>query len=114
MLFVNGELRLIYINADESIIKKVEEAFRQVNYRYDFDHVRLKQGIKINGWGNESYSEDRIRKLLESLKEIAPIEDGSEFDFYDGDSNYWRYIFVNGAWKYQTGKLVYEDCELMR
>ena len=112
MLFVNGEARIIYNNADESVIKKVEEAFRQVNYRYDFDHVRLKQGIKINGWGNESYSETRIMKLLESLKAIAPIEDGSEFDFYDGDSNYWRYIFVNGVWKYQTGKLVYEDGEL--
>ena len=112
MLFVNGEARIIYNNADESVIKKVEEAFRQVNYRYDFDHVRLKQGIKINGWGNESYSETRIMKLIESLKAIAPIEDGSEFDFYDGDSNYWRYIFVNGVWKYQTGKLVYEDGEL--
>ena len=109
MLFVNGEARIIYNNADESVIKKVEEAFRQVNYRYDFDHVRLKQGIKINGWGNESYSETRIMKLIESLKAIAPIEDGSEFDFYDGDSNYWRYIFVNGAWKYQTGRLVYHD-----
>ena len=56
MLFVNGELRLIYINADESIIKKVEEAFRLVNYRYDFDHVHLKNGVKVNAWGNESYS----------------------------------------------------------
>jgi hypothetical protein len=114
MLFVNGELRIIYMGADESIIKKVDEAFRQIGYRYDFDHARLKKGVKVNGWGNEGYSEARIKKLLESLREIAPIEDGSEFDFYDGDSNYWRYIFVNGAWKYQTGKLVYEDCELMR
>ena len=109
MLFVNGELRLIYIDADESVIKKVEEAFRRVNYRYDFEHVRLKQGVKVNAWGNESYSETRIGKLLESLKEIAPIEDGSEFDLYDGDSNYWRYIFVNGVWKYQMGRLVYHD-----
>ena len=109
MLFVNGELRIIYNNADESIIKKVDEAFRRVNYRYDFDHVRLKQGVKVNAWGNESYSETRIGKLLESLKEIAPIEEGSEFDFNDGDGEYWRYIFVNGVWKYQTGRLVYHD-----
>ena len=26
MLFVNGELRIIYMGADESIIKKVDEA----------------------------------------------------------------------------------------
>ena len=112
MLFVNGELRIIYNNADESIIEKVDEEFRQVNYRYDFDHARLKNGVKVNGWGNEGYSEARINKLLESLKEIATIEDGSEFDFYDGDSEYWRYIFRGGNWIYQTGKLVYEDSEV--
>ena len=112
MLFVNGELRIIYMNVDASIIKKVEEVFRQVNFRYDFDHVRLKHGIKINGWGNESYTENRIRKLLESLKALAPIEDGSEFDFNDGDGNYWRYIFRDGNWIYQNGKLVYEDSEV--
>ena len=78
MLFVNGELRIIYMGADESIIKKVDEAFRQIGYRYDFDHARLKKGVKVNGWGNEGYSEARIKKLLESLREIAPIEDGSE------------------------------------
>ena len=112
MLFVNGELRIIYTNADKSVIKKVEEAFMQIGYRYDFDHARLKNGVKINGWGNESYSEGRIRQLLESLKALAPIEDGSEFDFNDGDGNYWRYIFRGGVWKYQTGKLVYEDSEV--
>ena len=26
MLFVNGELRIIYTNTDESVIKKVDEA----------------------------------------------------------------------------------------
>ena len=67
MLFVNGELRIIYTNTDESVIKKVDEAFRQVGYRYDFDHVRLKNGVKVNGWGNEGYSEARIRQLLERL-----------------------------------------------
>ena len=97
MLFVNGELRIIYTNTDESVIKKVDEAFRQVGYRYDFDHVRLKNGVKVNGWGNEGYSEARIRQLLESLKNIAPTEE---------------YIFKNGNWKYQTGKLVYEDSEV--
>ena len=107
MLFVNGELRIIYNNADESIIKKVDEAFRQVGYRYDFDHA-----VKVNGWGNEGYSEARIKKLLDSLKALAPTEEGSEFDFYDGDGEYWRYIFRNGDWKYQTGKLVYEDSEV--
>ena len=112
MLFVNGELRIIYTGADESIIKKVDEAFRQVGYRYDFDHLRLKNGVKVNGWGNEGYSEARIKNLLKSLKEIAPIEDDSEFDFYDGDGEYWRYIFRGGNWIYQTGKLVYEDSEV--
>ena len=112
MLFVNGELRIIYTGADESIIKKVDEAFVQVGYRYDFDHVRLKNGVKGDGWGNEGYSEARIKNLLKSLKEIAPIEDDSEFDFYDGDGEYWRYIFRGGNWIYQTGKLVYEDSEV--
>ena len=112
MLFVNGELRIIYMGADESIIKKVDEAFRQIGYRYDFDHAHLKKGVKVNGWGNEGYSEARIKKLLESLREIAPIEDGSEFDFYDGDGEYWSDIFRGGNWIYQTGKLVYEDSEV--
>ena len=112
MLFVNGELRIIYTNTDESIIKKVDEAFRQIGYRYDFDHACLKNGVKVNGWGNEGYSEARIKKLLDSLKALAPTEEGSEFDFYDGDGEYWRYIFRNGDWKYQTGKLVYEDSEV--
>ena len=112
MLFVNGELRIIYINADKSVIKKVEDVFLQAGYRYDFEHMSLKHGVKINAWGNDSYTESHLQKLLESLKEIAPIEDGSEFDFYDGDGEYWRYIFKNGNWKYQTGKLVYEDSEV--
>lgn len=109
MLFVNGELRIIYINADKSVIKKVEDVFLQAGYRYDFEHMSLKHGVKINAWGNDSYTESHLQELLELLKAIALIEEGSEFDFNDGDGNYWRYIFAKGNWKYQTGKLVYED-----
>ena len=62
MLFVNGELRIIYNNADESIIKKVDEAFRQVGYRSDFDHVHLKNGVKSKRLGKRGLLRSSYKK----------------------------------------------------
>ena len=38
--------------------------------------------------------------------------DCSSLEFCGEDRTYWRFIFVNGQWKEQSGKLVYEDSEL--
>ena len=65
--------------------------------------LRLKLG------GNEPYSTETTEHLLELLTEIAPLKDGAEFDFCGEDQTYWRFIFENGKWKEQSGKIVYHD-----
>ena len=107
--YANGELKVVYLTADKSIPEKVENAFLYVNQRYDYDCDISDYTTTIEAWGNEPYSTETTEKLLELLTEIAPIKDGAEFDFCGEDRTYWRFIFENGQWKEQSGKIVYHD-----
>lgn len=107
--YANGELRVVFLKADKTIAEKVENAFLHINQRYDYDYELTENTTIIEAWGNELYSTSATEKLLELLTEIAPIQEGSEIDFCGEDQTYWRYIFENGQWKEQNGKIVYSD-----
>ena len=107
--YANGELKVVYLTADKSIPEKVENAFLYVNQRYDYDCDISDYTTTIEAWGNEPYSTETTEHLLKLLTEIAPIKDGAEFDFCGEDRTYWRFIFENGKWKEQSGKIVYHD-----
>ena len=107
--YADGELKIVFLTADTTIPDKVEEAFLYVNQRYDMDCEVSGDRTVIEAYGNERYSTSATEKLLELLTEIAPIQEGSEIDFCGEDQTYWRYIFENGQWKEQNGKIVYSD-----
>ena len=107
--YANGELKVVYLTADKSIPEKVENAFLYVNQRYDYDCDISDYTTTIEAWGNEPYSTETTEHLLKLLTEIAPIKDGAEFDFCGEDRTYWRFVFENGNWKEQSGKIVYHD-----
>ena len=120
--YANGELKVVYLSTDKSILDKVEKAFLHINQRYDFEcHINQRYDFEcdildytttVEAWGNEPYSRTVTKKLLDLLSNIAPIQEGSSLEFCGEDRTYWRYIFEGGRWKEQTGKLVYEDSEV--
>ena len=107
--YANGDLKIVYLTADKSITEKIENAFLHVNMRYDYECDISDTCTTVEAWGNELYSTEVIKKLLDLLTEIAPIQEGSEIDFCGEDQTYWRYIFENGQWKEQNGEIVYSD-----
>ena len=107
--YANGELKIVFLTADTTILGKVEEAFLYVNQRYDMDCEVSGDRTVIEAYGNERYSTSATEKLLELLTEIAPIQEGSEIDFCGEDQTYWRFIFKDGRWKEQCGEIVYSD-----
>ena len=107
--YANGELKVVFLKADADIITKVKEVFEQYEIRYDFDSEVSEDSTTVEAWGNDPYSYGEIEEILEIIKQIAPIKDGSEFDFCGEDKSYWRFIFENGRWKEQDGEIVYHD-----
>ena len=100
------------VTAVDIIPEKVENAFLYVNQRYDYDCDISDYTTTIEAWGNEPYSRTVTEKLLDLLSGIAQIQECSSLEFCGEDRTYWRYIFEGGRWKEQSGKLVYEDCEM--
>ena len=110
--YANGELKVVYLSTDKSILDKVEKAFLHINQRYDFECDISDYTTTVEAWGNEPYSRAVTEKLLDLLSDIAQIQEGSSLEFCGEDRTHWRYIFEGGRWKEQSGKLVYKDCEV--
>ena len=81
----HGDAVIVYQTADEAVFDKAKDLF--------FD----------------KYSKYFTAKLIDKLKSIAPIVDGSEYDFRGDDDELWRFVFENSDWKYQIGDIVYHD-----
>lgn len=56
------------------------------------------------------YYRDEIEQVLNEISEMAPIKYG-EIEYEDDNKELWRFIYLNGKWVYQKGRVVYEDEE---
>lgn len=106
--YANGDALFTFQTTDRGIYEKVQKAFKDEGFMYDFDIEIGKDTIEITAWGNERENLD-IEAVLEKLTEFAPIEERSWIAFDGDDNERWRYIYKRGEWKYQEGKIVYYD-----
>ena len=53
--YANGELKVVYLSTDKSILDKVEKAFLHINQRYDFECDISDYTTTVEAWGNEPY-----------------------------------------------------------
>ena len=70
-----------------------------------------RNGVSCTGFSfsdYDKYHEEDVEDGLEKLLEIAPIKDG-ECNFTGEDDAHWRFVFRNGKWIEQSGRVVYED-----
>ena len=105
----HGDAVIVYQTADEAVFDKAKDLFDEYLASYDFDCEVGDYEITVYAWGFGKYSKYFTAKLLDKLKSIAPIVDGSEYDFRGDDDELWRFVFENGDWKYQIGDIVYHD-----
>ena len=107
--YAHGSATIRFASTDESIINKVLECFEETVYGYKYEYSVCEESIFVSAWGYSEFSTSVISKMLDKLKDIAEIKEGSEYGFKSDYDEYWHFIFENGQWKYQYGKIVYHD-----
>ena len=105
----HGDAVIVYQTTDEAAFDKAKGLFDEYIANYEFDCEVGDYEINVYAWGYDKYSPHFITKLLDKLKSVAPIVDGSEYDFRGDDDELWRFVFENGGWKEQSGDIVYHD-----
>ena len=96
----HGDAVIVYQTTDETVFDKAKDLFDGYLTNNDFDCEVGDYEITVYAWSFDKYSKYFTAKLLDKLKRIAPIVDGSEYDFRGDDDELWRFVFENGAWKY--------------
>ena len=104
-----GKAVLVFKTTDETIFDTVQKLIDQYLGYYDFDCEIKEDTITVYAWGNEKYSKFYNTRLTRKLKDIESLADGSELDFRDYHDKLWRFVYENGAWKEQSGEIVYHD-----
>ena len=66
-----------------------------------------KTGVDFGNY--DTYDSERIEGILRSLKDSFPILEG-ELEFDGEDCTHWRFLWRDGDWREQTGRVVFEDC----
>lgn len=56
------------------------------------------------------YRREDIEQVLCKISEMAPIKYG-DIEYEGNDKELWRFIYRNGKWVYQKGRVIYEDEE---
>ena len=107
--YAQGDAVFVFSTADEGICDTVKDCIEEYLFGYDFEFEIGDDEIIVRAWGNDKYRTDEIGEMLEKLKGIAPLKDGSEYDFQGEDSELWRFILKDGEWWYQEGRIVYDD-----
>lgn len=80
----------------KEVIDQLDYCF--VNFEYDDD------GCDFGG--NDKYYSDTIQETLEKVK---PYVGNGEIEYAGEDNTFWRFIFVNGEWAQQNGRIVYDS-----
>ncbi len=105
----HGDVVIVYQTTDGAVFDKAKNLFDEYLANYEFDCEVGDCEITFYAWGFDKYSKCFTAKLLDKLKGIATIVDGSEYDFRGDDDELWRFIFENNSWKYQIGDIVCHD-----
>ena len=105
----HGDAVIVYQTADETVFYKVKDLFDEYLASYDFDCEVGDYEITVYAWSFDKYSKYFTAKLLDKLKSIAPLFDGADYDFRGEEDGLGRFVFENGAWRYQVGDIVYHD-----
>lgn len=70
------------------------------------DHDYDVDGLGVSIYGNDKYYEDYIE---EGLSKIEPYVKDGEIEYRGDDEALWRFIFKDGKWTEEYGKIYYES-----
>lgn len=107
--YAQGDAVFVFSTTDEGICDTVKDCIEEYLFGYEFEFEIGDDEIIVRAWGNDKYRTEDITEMLEKLKALAPLKDGSEYDFQGEDNEFWRFILKNGEWKEQSGRIVYDD-----
>ena len=107
--YADGDAVLVYLTNDEKKCDTVRDCFEEYLFGYEYEFEIGDDEIIARAWGNDRYRTEETEEMLEKLKAIAPLKDGSEYDFQGEDNEFWRFILKSGEWKEQSGRIVYDD-----
>ena len=87
----------------DSIIEKLSDA--GFSAESDYDKSGAFKGISLV-YEFEKYYEDEIIDSLGYVNNVSRIKEGSA-EFTGEDDEHWRFLFENGKWNEENGKVVY-------
>lgn len=99
---------------EKSRLEKIVE----YEWDYDIDSILdspLKQvctdrmrttGISL--WTGEKYHDDSVRQALQDIADNFPVAEG-EIEYIGEDNCIWRFIYKNGRFVCQNGRVVYDE-----
>ena len=82
----------------KELIKEADEIFE--NFYYDENDGSADFG------GNDRYSEDDMYRYFEK---ITPYTLSGEIEYVGEDNSIWRFIFKDGEWREESGRIEYGD-----
>lgn len=62
----------------------------------------------IDVWTDDKYYDDEVINALNTIKEMAPVGEYSSIKYRGEDEALWRFVFKDGEWIEQEGRIVYE------
>ena len=97
-----------YASYDGHIRFKEKPSDETIKVICDFfgDHDYDVDGLGISVYGDDKYYADCIE---EGLSKLEPYVKNGEIKYHGEDECFWRFIFKDGKWTEENGKIYYES-----
>lgn len=96
--------------AKEKVKKILQETFGEAvevgTYTPSFFKKRTENYSYASIWTDSKYYDYEVSEALDEISKVAEIAEG-EIDYRGEDDTYWRYIWKDGGWCEEYGKIVY-------
>jgi hypothetical protein len=87
------------------ILDEIRDIFEKDFYRGDYYFKDA--GATIEFYGYEKFYEDPFKTMLFKASNLLEVAEGS-VEFTGEDGEHWRYIYDDGKWYEQAGRVVYD------
>ena len=89
------------------IINEIRSIFAKDFYCGDYSFTSTGATLTLEFYGYEKFYEDDFKVMLFKVSNLLEIADGS-VEFVGEDGENWRYIYDDGKWYEQAGRVVYD------
>lgn len=90
----------------ESVIEILSENFNVGGVR-EYRNFNREPHTTIDIWTDDKYFEDGVISALHRVASLAPLSEHSIVQYVGEDNTFWRFVFKDGKWYEQNGRVVY-------